>query len=173
MSTAPEFVDATVFLGMHATDEAVRASCASYFAERVRGRIAMSLDEVGRCDDLVWLFPRAVQDAYYPFMDTLQTDVRFDRLGWSDAELARAGADTRAVGASSRLLLAKVAAGGGTLRTLDPALLALPDAPVRPPDPAREERVPFPAELEDLYRRSLVLRVDLARLGGSVPCGTG
>jgi hypothetical protein len=173
VTTPPEFVDATVFLGMHATDDAVRTACASYFAERVRGRIAMSLDEVGRCDDLVWSFPRAVQDAYYPFMDALQTDVQFDRLGWSDAELARAGADTRAVGASSRLLLAKVAAQGGTLRSLDPELLALPDAPVRPPDPASGDRVPFPGDLETLYQRSLVLRVDLARLRGSVPCGTG
>lgn len=159
----PEFVDATVFLGMNAVDEAHRRACASFFAERVDGRVAMSLDQIGRCDDVVWSYPRAEQDAYYPFMDVLQTDVRVDRLDWSEDELAVARDVPRPVGPAARLLLAMVAARGGTLVTLDPRLLALTDAPVAAP-PARRGRVPFPAELELLYHRSLVLRVDLARL---------
>jgi len=166
----PEFVDATVFLGMNATDEADRRACASFFAERVDGRVAMSLDQIGRCDDLVWSFPRAQQDAYYPFMDVLQTDVRVDRLEWSQDELAAAWHSTHPVSPAARLLLAMVEARGGTLVTLDPRLLALPGAPVSPPPP-RAERVPFPAALEGLYQQSLVLRVDLARLWAAACAG--
>lgn len=161
-----EFADATVFLGMNAVDEAARRACASFFAERVEGRVAMSLDQIGRCDDLIWSYPRAEQDDYYPFMDVLQTDVRVDRLAWSEQELTDAAGSTAPVGAAGRLLLAMVAARGGVLVTLDPRLLALPDAPVAAP-PARADRVPFPPGLEELYQRSLVLRVDLDRLGAA------
>jgi hypothetical protein len=160
---SPEFVDATVFLGMNAADEAARRACASFFAERVDGRVAMSLDQIGRCDDVVWSRPREVQDAYYPFMDVLQTDVRVDRLGWSEEELAAAAGDLSPVGPAARLLLAMVAARGGRLVTLDPELLELPGAPVVAPPP-RAERVPFPDGLEKLYEQSLVLRVELDRL---------
>jgi hypothetical protein len=163
VSGGPEFVDATVFLGMNATGEDDRRACASFFAERVDGRVAMSLDQIGRCDDVVWSFPRAEQDDYYPFMDVLQTDVRVDRLDWSEDELTAAREDPRPVGPAARLLLAMVAARGGTLVTLDPRLLGLAGAPVAAPPP-RPERLAFPDRLEELYQRSLVLRVDLARL---------
>ncbi|WP_201294684.1 MULTISPECIES: DUF6190 family protein [unclassified Nocardiopsis] len=67
--TADVFVDADVFMGMHHENEALRRGCKAFFVERLKGRVAMSLEQVGRCDDLVWRRPRELQDAYYPFMD--------------------------------------------------------------------------------------------------------
>jgi hypothetical protein len=57
-----------------------------------------------------------------------------------------------------------VANRGSTLYTLNPRLLALPDAAVRRPDPPAAGRSPFPDELESLYRDSLALLVDLDTL---------
>jgi hypothetical protein len=160
---AEEFVDATVFLGMNSTDGNARLACASFFATRLGSRVAMSLEQVGRCDHVVWGYPRRHQDAYYPFMDNLQTDLRFDRLAYQEQDVAAAHSDPRPVSAADRLVLAMVANRGGTPYTLNPRLLSLPDAPVRPcVQPA--ERVRFPARLEALYQESLALRVDVALL---------
>ncbi len=159
---AKEFVDATVFMGMNSTDEAGRHICSSFFAQRLEGRIAMSLEQVGRCDQVIWGYPRELQDAYYPFMDNLHTDLRFDRIGYDDKDVRAAGAVTGpdALGTTDRLTLAMAANRGGVLYTLNPRLLAVPDAPVCRPDVPAVGRVTFPAELEALYQESLALLVD-------------
>ena len=162
---ADEFVDATVFLGMNSTDENVRRACASFFAERMDGRIAMSLDQVGRCDDIVWGYPRDTQDRYYPFMDNLHTELRFDRLPYGDQDVSAASRDqTTGLDAADRLMLAMVVNRHGILYTLDSRLLSVPDAPVRPPCAPESGRIRFPARLESLYQASLALLVDPARL---------
>jgi Family of unknown function (DUF6190) len=153
-----EFVDASVFMGMNSTDEDVRAACVSLFAERVSGRLTMSWEQVGRCDDIVWGYPRHVQDAYYPFMDNLHTDVRVDRLPYDEQDLAAAG-DADRLPAPDRLLLAMVANRGGVLYTLNPRLLASRRAPVRRPETPTGGRTAFPDRLEQLYQESLVLRI--------------
>lgn len=158
-----DFVDATVFLGMNSTDADVRRTCTSFFADRLHGRVAISLEQVGRCDDVIWGYPRREQDAYYPFMDNLHTDLRFDRLGYDERDVLVAQQSDRALDMADRLLLAMTTNRDATLYTLNPALLARRDAPVRRPEtPAG--RVPFPGELEALYQDSLALLVDLDQL---------
>jgi hypothetical protein len=160
-----EFVDATVFMGMNSTDEHVRAACASFFAQFVAQptsrSLAMSLEQVGRCDDIVWGYPRHVQDAYYPFMDNLHTDLEVDRLTCDDTDLAAAGEPgADGLAAPDRLQLAMVANRGGVLYTLSRRLLAVARAPVRRPPALAAGRLPFAGRLERLYQESLVLRID-------------
>jgi hypothetical protein len=161
---AEEFVDATIFLGMNSTDDSIRRTCASFFAARLGSRVGMSLEQIGRCDHVVWSYPREQQDAYYPFMDNLHTDLHFDRLGYEDQDLSAATDDRRPLPAAERLMLAMVANRGGTLYTLNPRLLSLPAAPVRRPSARPSGHVGFPVGLDTLYQESLVLRVDLAWL---------
>jgi hypothetical protein len=53
-----EFFDASVFLGMHSADDGVRKACKRFFALRFRGVALTSLDQVGKCDDVIWRYPR-------------------------------------------------------------------------------------------------------------------
>jgi uncharacterized protein DUF6190 len=165
--SAEHFVDATVFLGMHSTDPDLRRACKYFFAHRFADRMVMSLEQVGRCDDIVWRFPRKAQDAYYPFMDHLHTEMDFVRIGYSTDDVYRAqqSADLAGLPMSERLLLSMVCNQGGTLYSLNPRLLDRPDLPVRPPVlPPGADRITFHPALEELYRTSLALRVDMHKL---------
>lgn len=158
------FVDAALFMGMNCRDETVRIACKNVFVDRMARGVAMSLEQVGRCDDLVWRFPRAVQDAYYPFMDNLQSCMPFERLPYEEADM-RAALDGHAPGdlpMHERLLLAMVRNHGGTLYSISPRLRRHPELPVRLPDGSAE--CAFPGELERLYRESLGLRVEVGQL---------
>jgi len=130
-----EYVDAALFLGMNSTEEPVRIACKSFFAARLSGRVVMSLEQVGRCDDLVWRFPRAVQDAYYPFMDNLHTDMRIERRGYDAADL-RVGpvAELNGLATHEQLLAAMVLNGNGVLWSVSPRLLAHGRLPIRAPE---------------------------------------
>lgn len=161
---APKFVDATVFLGMNSTDDDIRRVCASFFASRLGDGVAISLEQVGRCDQMIWSYPRAAQDAYYPFMDNLHTDLPFDRLAYNEQDVAVAHHAGGGIAMADRLLLAMVANRGGTLFTLNPRLLARQDAPVRRLDAHARGRTLFPAQLESLYQDSLALLIDVAQL---------
>lgn len=168
-----DFVDATTFLGMHCATEDLRLACATFFAERLDGTLTMTLEEVGHCDDVVWGHPREVQDAYYPFMDRLHTDVRVRRFGYRDQDLITALTHTPLAGLPprERLTLAVVLNRGGVLHTLNRRLLVRTDLPVRAPRVVRE-RVPFTGALERLYQDSLVLRVPADELDG-MSCSVG
>jgi hypothetical protein len=157
------YVDAALFLGMNSADESVRIACKSFFAARLSGRVVMSLEQVGRCDDLVWRFPRAVQDAYYPFMDNLHTDMRIERRGYDAADL-RVGlvAELNGLAMHERLMAAMVWNGSGMLWSISPRLLAHGSLPVRAPE--ADVELLFPEALERLYRTSLALRVTMAEL---------
>jgi hypothetical protein len=161
-----EFVDATVFLGMHSEDDAVRADCASFFAARADDRVSMSLEQVGLCDEIVWGFSRELQDAYYPFMDRLHTDMDVVRLGYRQQDLSAALESPGLAGLSiaGRLTVGMVIARGGTLRTLSPELLIRPGLPVLAPSATGGNRAPFSSELEKLYQVSLALRVSIGDL---------
>lgn len=163
-----EFADATLFLGMNSTRKSVRVACKSFFVARLKSqlsarpcvRLIMSLEQVGRCDDLVWQFPREVQDAYYPFMDHLHSVMAIERLGYEDTDLRKVPDDARLFGTlpvHERLLLGMVANRGGMLRSVSHRLLAQPDLPVLAPAPGPE--LSFPEPLERLYRQSLALRL--------------
>lgn len=157
------YVDAEIFLGMNSADESVRLACKSFFAARLFDRVVMSFEQIGRCDDLVWRFPREVQDAYYPFMDNLHTDMRIERRGY-DATDVRVGltADLDGLAMHERLLAAMVLNGNGTLWSVSPRLLAHGSLPVRAPE--ADEELLFPEALERLYRASLTLRVPASQL---------
>ncbi|MEU3751566.1 DUF6190 family protein [Streptomyces olivoreticuli] len=160
------YVDAALFLGMNSADEATRTACKSFFATRLHGRVVMSLEQVGRCDDLVWRFPRELQDAYYPFMDHLHTDMRIDRIGYTREDIgAGLGAPaTAGLPVHEQLLAGMVLHREGVLRSVSPRLLARRELPVLAPEPGPE--VAFPEDLEKLYRASLALRIPHERLWG-------
>jgi hypothetical protein len=161
--TSREFVDATSFLGMNSAEEQERLACMRFFAARLDRSLGISAEQVGICDDTVWGFGRQEQDEYYPFMDNLHTVLRFERLTYTDADLATAvNSDYPELPVLERLTLAMVSNRDATLVTLNPRLLALPHAPVRHPAAVAEPDVAFPTWLEQLYQASLVLRVPSA-----------
>lgn len=165
MATDAVVVDASAFLGMHSSDDAVRRSCKAFFALRLDRPLVMSLEEVGRCDDAVWRFPRAVQDAYYPFMDNLHTDARIERVSYEEDDV-RTALDHPALAGllmAERLLLGLVLRLGAVLHTANDRLLTR-RLPVRP---ILEADAGFPDGLERLYRESLALRVPA---GTRLPC---
>ncbi|RJQ81531.1 hypothetical protein D5S17_04850 [Pseudonocardiaceae bacterium YIM PH 21723] len=157
---SPEIViDASLFMGMHSTDDLTRVRCKGFFAQRIEGAVVMSLEHVGRCDDLVWSYPRDVQDRYYPFMDVLHTDMDIRRIGYGEKELITALEDPVLAGLPmhERLLLAMVLRRDAVLYTVSPRLRAREDLPVHHIDlPSTSD---FPDGLEQLYQESLVLRV--------------
>ncbi|MGH3980297.1 MAG: DUF6190 family protein [Pseudonocardiaceae bacterium] len=159
MAGPAEVVDAAAFLGMHAVDEATRRACKTFFARRLHNEVLMSLEHVGWCDDVVWGHARSVQDAYYPFMDTLHTEMALCRLGYDEADL-QAALGTPALQdlpIRARLLMGMVLRRDAVLHTAHPHLAARGDLPVVPVAPAGEQ--PFPEHLEQLYRASLALRI--------------
>jgi hypothetical protein len=162
--SSKEFIDSSLFLGMHSAVEATRRACKGFFVERLQGSVTMSLEHVGRCDDVVWRHGRQVQDAYYPFMDNLHTDMRIVRRGYQEEDLRLALSSARLEGLQlyDRLLLAMVINQGGTLYSVSQRLVERTDLPVRPPPSSPEEA--FPGELERLYQTSLRLRVVAADL---------
>ena len=153
------FVDTSVFMGMHSEDEAVRVACKNLFVEQFAGGVAMSLEHIGRCDDVVWAFPRSVQDAYYPFMDRLHSTMALRRVAYTREDLRRAEQDTRIANLPvfDGLLLARVCNEGGVLYTLQSQLLMKRDLPVQFVPFGQEQA--FPPELEATYRHSLMLRI--------------
>jgi hypothetical protein len=156
---AGTFVDASLFMGMHAADESVRLACKGFFVEHLSTSVVMSLEQVGACDALVWRYSRAEQDDYYPFMDALHTDRAIHRVGYEERDLrtAMSSAVLSDLDLAARLTLGMVLARGGKLVSVNPRLLERAELPVRPPRAAGETR--FPGGLERLYERSLALRV--------------
>ncbi|MGI5450686.1 DUF6190 family protein [Streptomyces sp. CA-243310] len=159
------FIDATVFMGMHSSDQAVRRACKRFFVGRLAGGVTMSWEQVGRCDDLVWGYSRAVQDAYYPFMDVLHTEMSIARVGYDEDDAGRAFSTPALAGLPSheRLLLGQVLSRSGLLYTVSPRLAGRDGLPVAAVPEAPVEDA-FPEHLEKLYQDSLVLTVEPATL---------
>jgi hypothetical protein len=159
MAGVEEFIDASLFLGMHSPDEAIRIACKNFFIERVRGVVVMSLEQVGKCDAIVWQHERALQDAYYPFMDNLHTIMRIERTGYSEADvrLAITAPHLQALSMTERLMIAMVLNRKGTLYTVDDALLRQTGLPIQAPKGGPE--IEFSGDLEQLYKQSLALRL--------------
>lgn len=153
-----EYIDATVFMGMHSADEKIRIACKNFFVERMQKTIWMSLENVGKCDDIVWHFDRETQDAYYPFMDRLHTVMDIQRIPYDaktvDGRMAYNNLDT-----FQQLTLAQ--AQDGKLFTFDAALFGLNLDTMSSPNITDEEKK-FPGDLEKFYQESLKLRVGVA-----------
>ncbi|WDV51179.1 DUF6190 family protein [Streptomyces coeruleorubidus] len=157
-----DYADAALFLGMNSADEELRVACKAFFAARLAGRLVMSLEQVGRCDDVIWGYGRELQDAYYPFMDNLHTVMDIRRLGYDEADVRHAlddGGTPAGLPVHERLLLGMVGNRKGLLHTASPRLLDHPGLPVRAPAPVTGSEPAFPEPLEALYRQSLVLRI--------------
>lgn len=158
-------IDAALFMGMHATVDASRLACKSFFAENLSTPMLMPLEQVGLCDDLIWRLPRDTQDAYYPFMDNLHSLLCVERPGYGrgDAEIGFGSAALDGLPDHERLLLGFVLRKGATLYTASPRLTGRTGLPVRGVETADAERT-FPKTLETLYDHSLKLRVPPADL---------
>jgi hypothetical protein len=154
-------IDASLFMGMHAEDETVRVACKNFFVEQLSGggRIVMSLEQVGRCDAIVWRRDRAEQDDYYPFMDVLHTELAIDRIPYQEPDIktALSTPELADLDLTDRLTVGMALARGSELVTVSPRLHDRADLPVRPPGAGAERA--FPPYLEERYQRSLVLRV--------------
>jgi hypothetical protein len=157
-------IDGALFLGMHHADDAIRRACKAFFAGHLDTAVTMSLEQVGYCDDVIWGYPREEQDAYYPFMDVLHTEMTIHRQPYTEADLttARDAGKLGGLGLTRRLTVAVALNRGATLHTADPVLLDRPGLPVRPAAPTDEE-AEFPPHLEKLYAASLLLRTGSRR----------
>jgi uncharacterized protein DUF6190 len=158
----PEYIDHSVFLGMHAALAATRLRCKALLVARLRGTLLMTWEHVGHCDDIIWRHSRTLQDLYYPFMDALHSHRCLRREGYEDSTLRLATSDPRLLDLPvlQRLLAARALERQALVYTMDPVLLARPELPVQPP-PACEREPEFPSWLEALYQSSLRLRIPL------------
>ncbi|MEU5692581.1 DUF6190 family protein [Actinosynnema sp. NPDC020468] len=151
-------IDAALFMAMNSTDDRIRRQGKAFFAHRLTTGAVMPLEQVGRCDDLVWGYPREVQDAYYPFMDVLHTDMKVDRIGYTEDDLRVAQTSSLLAGLplGRRLTVAVVLNRGATLYTTDPQLTGRTDLPL---GELPDVESAFPEPLETLYQQSLALLV--------------
>ncbi len=152
-----QFIDATIFMGMHSKDEKLRIACKNFFIKNLEQVVYMSLENVGKCDDIVWQFDSETQDLYYPFMDKLHTVMDIQRLEYNQTDL-----DSRRdnSGLSTYQQLTVAQAINQKLLTFDKALLSLNSSYILSPKITDNEKT-FPEDLEKLYIDSLALRVDI------------
>lgn len=154
-----EFIDATIFLGLHHEDNEIRIKCKNFFIERLDSTIIMSLDNVGKCDDVVWKFDRETQDAYYPFMDRIHTVMDINRIPYDENDIkSMSNFKNSDLSTFQKLTLAKTEAKQGVLYTIDQKILSLNNDLVKEP-PNNPEELSFPEDLEKHYNHSLALRV--------------
>lgn len=161
------FVDSSAFLGMHAADDQLRRSCTGFFRSMMAFPLAMSFEEVGRCDDVIWSQPRDLQDAYFPFMDHLHSELSIRRVALRKADIDAAESDPQLAGLpdTDRFAVGMAIRSGAMLITANPRLLSIPGLPVTSPA-CIPERPGFPSHLEALYKRSLVLRLPVEDVVG-------
>lgn len=154
------YIDAGVFLGMHSDDERVRVASKNAVVERYHVGVAMTLDQIGLCDAVIWRRPRTLQDAYYPFMDQLHSNMPFHRVDFEpgDLEMAQTHPTLASLPARNRLMLARMLRTGAVLHSWDSRLLEQPALPVCIPPEAPSE-IRFPEPIEDAYRHSLQFRL--------------
>ncbi|MFB7591095.1 DUF6190 family protein [Streptomyces sp. NPDC056169] len=169
-----DFIDAALFLGMHSADDGLRIAAKAFFVRHLEGRVVMSLEQVGRCDDVIWGYSRELQDLYYPFMDHLHTVMDISREGYdrADVHLALSDSDTpQRLPFIDRMLLGQVINRKGLLHTVAPRESAFEGLPVRAVAawPAGAPEPSFPEPLERLYQESLALRLPLGH--GAAPEG--
>lgn len=150
-----EFIDATIFMGMHHENDNVRISCKNFFVTRYKKTIYISLENVGRCDDVVWKFSRKQQDAYFPFMDELYTLMDIRRVPYQKKDIEKMKIN---YGLPLLETLTLSQSSGGNLFTINKKILNKNLKNIFLPEKAETE-FKFPASLEKLYRESLILRL--------------
>lgn len=154
------FIDAGVFLGMHHRDVEVRAHCLAFFhRQQACDRVRMNYEQIGVCDAIIWRQSRRVQDAYYPFMDRLHSDMPLQRGGYTFEEmrLALAQPELQDLRPEQALLAGQVLRSEGLLFTRDPALRRLGCLRAHLMEPeAPAHNAGFAAPLQALYEASRV-----------------
>jgi hypothetical protein len=162
------FIDASVFLGMHHRDEAIRNSSLTFFQSNFKShQIRMNYEQIGICDAIIWLQSRQVQDIYYPFMDRLHSDMKVHRVGYTFNEIKWALGHQAQLGLlpEQALMVAQVMFQDGILVTHDPALRQLPALTSRLWDfNSSATAPPFHPELQALYEASRYFVHDSAEL---------
>jgi|SRR3989338_1530380 len=152
-----EYLDASVFLGVHSKEERIRVVCKNYFVKRLNDKVGMSLEQVGKCDDAIWKLSREQQDAYYPFMDHLHTIMDIQRVPYTvrDIQEAVANPQLQELEISDRLTLGMALARRTQLYSVNPRLAGRDSVCV----PQAGDELTFPEELERLYQQSLEVRI--------------
>ncbi len=155
-----EFIDVSVFMGMHSKHDQTRIACKNFFIERMDKKIYISFENLGKCDDMVWQFDRVTQDAYYPFMDRLHTIMDIQRIPYDVEDIDTYTADfaPSTLSMLQKLTCSVVLAKKGILYTFDKELLGLKNVSVQEPETVAREGV-FPGDLEKWYQESLMLRM--------------
>jgi len=152
-----EYLDASVFLGVHSKEERIRVVCKNYFVKRLNDKVGMSLEQVGKCDDAIWKLSREQQDAYYPFMDHLHTIMDIQRVPYTEKDIQEAVANPQLqeLEISDRLTLGMALARRTQLYSVNPRLAGRDSVCV----PQAGDELTFPEELERLYQQSLEVRI--------------
>lgn len=158
-----EFIDVSVFLGMHSTDENIRINCKNFFVRRLSKEIYMSFETVGKCDDVVWSYSRLHQDLYYPFMDRLHTIMNIQRIPYSLEAVNLISLDKSLQNHNLGLNLALSKTHRGVYYTLNQELISSSIDNIKA-IPDEEIELMFPDDLEKYYRESLILEINLSNL---------
>jgi len=170
VNVSAPLIDATVFMGMHHADPAVKQQSLAFFGNYFDKTVKMNFAQIGLCDAVIWKKARALQDVYYPFMDVLHTDMNIERQGYCQRVLDRAAQADELLGldAERKLLAAQVLEYRLPFFTHDPRLTGLAALqPYLQPFPPLEDPLVFPAALQALYQHSTALVVaaeDLAHV---------
>jgi len=158
-----EYIDASLFLGMHRFDEKTRIQCKNFFVERLKSNtsLCINLEQVGKCDNEIWKFSREAQDAYYPFMDYLHTVLNIQRVPFSSLDIQEANTNEQLQKLlfSDRLILGMVILKGGMLFTINTLLFEQNNLPVCSPKSNENKELFFPPILEKLYQKSLKIKI--------------
>jgi len=152
------FIDASVFLGMNSKNEETRLKCKNFFIQKTNQTIYMSLEDVGRCDNIIWNYSRKAQDLYYPFMDKLHTIMDIQRVAYTFETIQGLSSFKAIKNFSNQMLLALIQNYQGTLYTLNPDLLSSKFKAIKTIQRAKEELF-FTEDLEKSYQNSLNLRI--------------
>ncbi len=108
----------------------------------------------------MWRRSRQVQDAYYPFMDNLHTDMKIHRRPYEveDVRIGLEAPELAGLPVHERLLIGMAIRRNATVYTVSPRLSQrCRELPLAEPPKTGETR--FPDRLEELYQESLVLRI--------------
>lgn len=152
-----KFIDYTYFMGMHSFDEKNRIICKNFIIDNLKKELFMSLENVGKCDDIVWEFSTKKQDMYYPFMDRIHTVMNIRRVPYTN-KVFNDRKSYNKINFFQELTISQV--GKEKLYTLDKKILALGLSNVNNIKKIEKEKK-FPKELEKLYQKSLSLRLKI------------
>jgi len=153
-----EFIDSSVFMGMHSKNEKERIACKNFFINRISKSIWMSLEQVGKCDDIIWSnFSNKIQESYYPFMDRLHTIMEIRRIPFDQKTIdSLSKFNDSGLSQEEKLIVAITIAQNGVLYTFNKKLLNMDKDFIKAPESGKEAKF---SDLEEAYQESLKLRI--------------